>query len=114
MTSYAQTMTRDHELGGRAAKAAVAAMIAALFAGSTALTPLYVIYKQAFGFSQVTLTLVYAVYVVGNLGALLFFGRVSDVVGRRPAALAAMGVAVVSALFFLLAETSPGSTSPAF
>ncbi|TIU83573.1 MAG: MFS transporter, partial [Mesorhizobium sp.] len=45
MTSYAQTMTRDHELGGRAAKAAVAAMIAALFAGSTALTPLYIIYK---------------------------------------------------------------------
>lgn len=104
MTSYAQTMTRNHELGGRAAKAAVAAMIAALFAGSTALTPLYIIYKQAFGFSQVTLTLVYAVYVVGNLGALLFFGRVSDVIGRRPAALAAMGVAVVSALFFLFAE----------
>lgn len=104
MTSYAQTMARDHELGGRAAKAAVAAMIAALFAGSTALTPLYVIYSRAFGFSQVTLTLVYAVYVVGNLGALLFFGRVSDVIGRRPAALAAMGVAVVSALFFLFAE----------
>ena len=104
MTSYAQTMTRDHELGGGAAMTAVAAMIAALFAGSTALTPLYVIYKQAFGFSQVTLTLVYAVYVVGNLAALLFFGRVSDVIGRRPAALAAMGVAVVSALFFLFAE----------
>lgn len=101
MTSYAQTMARDYELGG---KAAVAAMIAALFAGSTALTPLYIIYKQAFGFSQVTLTLVYAVYVVGNLGALLFFGRVSDVIGRRPAALAAMGVAVVSAVFFLFAE----------
>ncbi|TJV74535.1 MAG: MFS transporter [Mesorhizobium sp.] len=101
MTSYAQTMARDYELGG---KAAVAAMIAALFAGSTALTPLYIIYKQAFDFSQVTLTLVYAVYVVGNLGALLFFGRVSDVIGRRPAALAAMGVAVVSAVFFLFAE----------
>ncbi|RWA72491.1 MAG: MFS transporter [Mesorhizobium sp.] len=104
MTSYAQTMTRDNELGGGAARAAVAAMIAALFAGSTALTPLYVIYKQAFGFSQITLTLVYAVYVVGNLAALLFFGRLSDVVGRRPAAMTAMGVAVVSALFFLLAE----------
>ncbi|TIT29309.1 MAG: MFS transporter, partial [Mesorhizobium sp.] len=58
-------MTRDNELGGRAAMAAVAAMIAVLFAGSTVLTPLYVIYKQAFGFSQITLTLVYAVYVLG-------------------------------------------------
>lgn len=104
MTSYAQTMTRDNELGGGAARAAVAAMIAALFAGSTALTPLYVIYKQAFGFSQITLTLVYAVYVVGNLAALLFFGRLSDVIGRRPAAMAAMSVAVISALFFLFAE----------
>ena len=104
MTSYAQTVTRDHELGGGVAMAAVAAMIAALFAGSTALTPLYVIYKQAFGFSQITLTLVYAVYVVGNLAALLLFGRLSDVIGRRPAALAAMAIAVVSALLFLLAE----------
>ena len=105
MTRYAQTVMRANELGGAAAKAAVAAMIAALFAGSTALTPLYVIYKQAFGFSQITLTLVYAVYVIGNLAALLFFGRLSDVVGRRPAALFAMAVAMVSALFFLFAES---------
>ncbi|MER8417240.1 MFS transporter [Mesorhizobium sp. M1428] len=97
-------MTRDHELGGRAAAAAVAAMIAALFAGSTALTPLYIIYKQVFGFSQITLTLVYAVYVIGNLAALLMLGRVSDVIGRRPMALAGMAVAVVSAVVFLFAE----------
>ncbi len=78
-------------------------MIAVLFAGSTVLTPLYVIYKQAFGFSQITLTLIYAVYVVGNLTALLVFGRISDSVGRRPVALAAMAVAVMSAFIFLLA-----------
>ncbi|MDX8435093.1 MFS transporter [Mesorhizobium abyssinicae] len=104
MTTYAQAITRDNELGGGAATTAVAAMIAALFAGSTVLTPLYIIYKQAFGFSQVTLTLVYAVYVVGNLAALLVFGRLSDAIGRRPAALAAMATALVSALVFLFAE----------
>src|SRR5882757_6539416 len=104
MTNYAQAITRDHELGGGAAMTAIAAMIAALFAGSTVLTPLYVIYKQNFGFSQITLTLVYAVYVVGNLAALLLFGRLSDAIGRRPAALAAMAVAIVSALFFLFAQ----------
>lgn len=81
----------------------VAAMIAVLFAGSTMLTPLYVIYKQQFGFSQITLTLIYAVYVVGNLGALLVFGGLSDVIGRRPASLAAMAVAIVSAVVFLFA-----------
>ncbi|MER8407301.1 MFS transporter [Mesorhizobium sp. M0185] len=104
MTAHAQVMTRDYELGGRVAAATVAAMIAALFAGSTALTPLYIIYKQVFGFSQITLTLVYAVYVIGNLAALLMLGRVSDVIGRRPMALAGMAVAVVSAVVFLFAE----------
>lgn len=104
MTTYAQAMTRDNEFGGGAATTAVAAMSAALFAGSTVLTPLYVIYKQAFGFSQMTLTLVYAVYVVGNLAALLVFGRLSDAIGRRPAALTATAVAVASALLFLFAE----------
>jgi MFS family permease len=86
-----------------AAMTAVAGMIAVLFAGSTVLTPLYIIYKQAFGFSQIALSLVYAVYVVGNLLALLLFGRVSDIVGRRPVALASMAMALISALVFLSA-----------
>eukprot|EP01035_Chromulina_nebulosa_P047584 gene47584-64505_t len=104
MTARSIALARDNEFGGAAARAVVAAMIAVLFAGSTALTPLYIIYKQAFGFSQMTLTLIYAVYVIGNLAALLIFGGVSDVIGRRPAALAAMAVAVVSTLLFLFAE----------
>src|SRR5690348_13074643 len=37
--------------------------IALMFMGSTLLTPLYVIYQRAFGFTEITLTLVYAVYV---------------------------------------------------
>lgn len=83
----------------------VAAMIAALFAGSTALTPLYVIYREAFGFSQVMLTVVYAIYVIGNLAALLLFGRVSDVIGRRPTVLVAVAVTVASAALFLFARS---------
>ena len=59
------------EFGGTAAICAVAAMIGVLFAGSTAVTPLYVIYKQEFGFSQISLTLIYAVYAAGVLVALL-------------------------------------------
>lgn len=104
MASDAHTILRDKELHGGPAMVVVAAMIATLFAGSTVLTPLYVIYKQDFGFSQITLTLVYAVYVLGNLGALLFLGRLSDIVGRRPAALAAMGIAMVGTLAFLFAH----------
>ncbi|WP_245273278.1 MFS transporter [Mesorhizobium sp. L2C084A000] len=100
-----RNFAHTHEGAGGDALAipTVAAMIAVLFAGSTVLTPLYIVYKQQFGFSQITLTLIYAVYVVGNLAALVMFGGVSDVVGRRPASLAAMLVAIVSALVFLFA-----------
>jgi len=104
MTYLNAGLAQDQVFDGRAAMTAVAAMIAVLFAGSTALTPLYIMYKQAFGFSQITLTLIYSVYVVGNLTALLFFGRISDSLGRRPVALAAMGVALVSALVFMFAQ----------
>jgi MFS family permease len=92
------------ELSRTAAKTAVAAMIGVLFAGSTVLTPLYVMYKQVFGFSQTSLTLIYAVYVIGNLCALLLFGRLSDQLGRRPMAGVSMALAIISALIFLFAR----------
>jgi MFS family permease len=96
---------RQREQAGKhAAIVAVAAMIAVLFAGSTLLTPLYIIYKQQFGFSGITLTLIYATYVVGNLGALLLFGRLSDQIGRRFTTLPALGVAAVSTIIFLFSE----------
>jgi MFS family permease len=94
----------DAWLSRSASVYAVAAMIGGAFAGSTIVTPLYVIYKQQFGFSQITLTLVYGAYVFGNLVALLFFGRVSDEMGRRRTALPAMVIAILSAFAFLFAE----------
>jgi MFS family permease len=94
----------DAQAEKRMAIVAVAAMIGVLFAGSTLLTPLYIIYKQQFGFSGIMLTLIYAAYVVGNLGALLLFGRLSDQIGRRSTALPALGVAAVSTIIFLLAD----------
>jgi MFS family permease len=83
---------------------AVAAMIGALFAGSTMVTPLYIMYKQAFGFSQISLTLIYAAYVIGNICALLVFGRLSDQLGRRPMAITGMALALLSTLVFLFAR----------
>src|SRR5687768_10661423 len=87
-----------------AAIAAVATLIGVAFAGSTVITPLYVLFEGAFGFSKITLTLIYAVYVVGNLTALLFFGRLSDQIGRRPAALLALIILALGALGFVLAN----------
>jgi MFS family permease len=95
------THAHGRELTGAAATLVVAAMVAVVFAGSTLVTPLYVIYERQLGFSRITLTLIYAAYVVGNLAALLFFGGWSDRIGRRQTALPAITVAIISALVFL-------------
>jgi MFS family permease len=92
------------ELQGTAALAAVAMLLGAAFGLSTLITPLYLIYQQQFGFSQVTLTLIYAAYAIGNIVALLFFGRISDRVGRRPTAVLAIATLIIAALVFLFAN----------
>ncbi len=91
-------------LTGTVASHIVAANLAVTFVGSTMITPLYVLYQREFGFSELTLTLVYAVYVVGNLTALFFMGRLSDRIGRRRVSLAAIGLACVSTIVFLCAS----------
>jgi MFS family permease len=95
---------RRREFDGTPATVIVATMIGVLFAGSTVPTPLYIIYKHQFGFSQISLTLIYAAYAVGNLAALLLFGGVSDKIGRRPSGVAAISSAIVSALIFVFAH----------
>src|SRR5690348_13128337 len=79
-----------------------ALVVGGLFMGSTLLTPIYELYRSAFGLSAISLTLLYASYVIGNLVALLFLGRLSDQIGRRPVALAGLGLAALSTLLFLL------------
>lgn len=85
----------------------VAAVIALSFMGSTLVTPLYTFYQRSFGFSNITLTLIYAIYVLGNLAAPMLFGRLSDQIGRRPITLIALGIAVVATVMFLFARGTP-------
>lgn len=106
MHAFTANEEKVHSAAGGFAPWTVAALIAVAFVGSAVLTPLYQIYKEMYGFSEVTLTLLYAVYVIGNVVALLFFGRVSDQIGRRRIALPAIGVAIVSAAIFLFATNT--------
>jgi MFS family permease len=76
----------------------------ALFASATP-TPLYEIYRADWHFSTFVLTLVYAVYPLGVLAALLTVGRVSDDFGRRPVLLVALAGLVASMVLFLLADS---------
>jgi MFS family permease len=108
MRSHASTSTAaGRRRGNGLAITIVAAELAAIFLGAILPTPLYPLYREAFGFSGVMLTLIYAVYVLGNLMALLFFGRLSDQIGRRRVSLAAIGVAILSAAVFAAASSTP-------
>src|SRR5690348_5019332 len=62
----------------------VAGTTAVLTAASSAPSPLYPVYQGAFGFSSITLTAIFAAYVLALLTSLLTVGRLSDYLGRRP------------------------------
>ena len=72
--------------------------------GSTLPTPLYVIYRQRFGFSELIITVIFATYAAGVIAALLLLGRASDTVGRRPVLLLGLAMSSLSAVVFLLAQ----------
>lgn len=92
--------------GGRAGLWIATTQVGIVYAGSTLLTPLYRLYQDEYDFSQLTLTTIYAAYLLGNLAGLLFFGRLSDQLGRRLVNLAALGGAVLATLLFLLASST--------
>ncbi|MFJ8079386.1 MFS transporter [Streptomyces sp. NPDC096205] len=79
------------------------AVFAVCMAGTTLPTPLYGLYQEKFGFSELTVTVVYAVYAFGVIGVLLLAGNASDAVGRRPVLLWGLGFAAASAGCFLAA-----------
>ena len=83
-------------LSGLPALILLASLVVSLLAASAAPTPLYAIYQQRWGFSPVTTTIVFGVYALAVLAALLTFGRLSDYTGRRPVLLTALAVQVVS------------------
>jgi MFS family permease len=98
-----EPLTRRRRLSHPAAFAGIAAILVAFTAASSAPSPLYVVYQQLWGFSAVTLTVVFAVYVVGLIGALLVLGALSDHVGRRPVLAAAIALETVALVLFLTA-----------
>jgi MFS family permease len=77
--------------------------VTAVFVLSNAATPLYVLWQRDLGFSQGTLTVVFAFYIVGLLGSLLVCGVVSDRLGRKPVLLPALGLALAACVIFATA-----------
>jgi predicted MFS family arabinose efflux permease len=85
----------------------LASVIASFLAGSSAPTPLYEVYASAWGFSAITTTVVFGVYALAVLAALLTVGSLSDHIGRRPVLVAAIAVQAVVMVVFTTASGVP-------
>jgi predicted MFS family arabinose efflux permease len=86
----------------------LASLTVSFLAGSSAPTPLYPLYRSLWGFSPVVLTLVFGIYALAVLAALLVAGRLSDHLGRRPVLIAATIGQVLVMLLFATAENVSG------
>jgi hypothetical protein len=94
---------RRFRVTGRPALYLLASLVVSLLAASAAPTPLYAIYQRMWGFTPITITIVFGVYAVAVLVALLTLGRLSDSIGRRPVLLAALAVQILSMVVYATA-----------
>ncbi len=76
-------------------------------AGTNAPTALYGTYQAAWHFSPITTTIIFGIYAVAVLGALLTAGSLSDYLGRRPVILAALVFQILS----MIVLSSAGSVA---
>ena len=83
----------------------LAALFLMVFFATGTASPLYRVYQAQFRFSASTLTTVFAVYVLVLLVTLLFFGSVSDYLGRLPVIIAALLVSAAACAVFIAADS---------
>src|SRR6476469_1437880 len=67
--------------------------------------PLYGIYEANWHLSPLATTIVFAVYALAALAAVLVSGKVSDVVGRKPVLLGALVALLIGLGVFLVADS---------
>ena len=82
----------------------LASITTAFMASSSAPTPLYALYQAQWGFSAATIGVIFGVYALAVLLALLVAGRLSDHVGRRPVLLFATAAQAATMLLFVAAD----------
>ena len=85
----------------------LSSLVVSFLAASAVPTPLYAVYQAEWGFSPITTTVVFGVYAVAVLVALLVLGRLSDHVGRRPVLLAGLLGQAVAMVVFATASGVP-------
>ncbi len=83
----------------------LASILVGFLAASSAPSPLYALYRDSWGFSALTLTLVFASYAFALLSTALLFGTFSDHRGRREVVLLALVLEIASTVFFWQADS---------
>jgi MFS family permease len=71
-------------------------------------TPLYPLYQQRDGFSNLMITIIYAVYAVGVIASLFLAGHLSDSHGRRRVFIPALLINAVSGIVFIFEPSLVG------
>ena len=71
------------------------------FAASATPIPLYDVYRRAEGLTYADLALTAVVYFIGAITALLFFGRISDHLGRKPVTILAFALSAAASIILL-------------
>jgi MFS family permease len=82
----------------------VSVLLVLVLAASGVPSPLYRVYQERFGFSSGVLTVVFGIYALALLAALLVVGALSDNVGRRPVLAVALVVEAGAMALFLVAD----------
>lgn len=103
-THGAQAIDRNSYLSKGTTFGLLASITVSLLASSSAPTPLYALYQAQWGFSPITVTIIFGIYAMSVLAALLFAGRLSDHLGRRPVLLAATAVQAITMMIFAAAS----------
>lgn len=83
----------------------LAITLLSFLAASTAPTPLYHLYQEHLQFSAATLTLIFGVYAISLLAALLTVGSLSDHLGRKPVIFTAVMLNMLAMLLFINADS---------
>ncbi|KAA0975927.1 MFS transporter [Paeniglutamicibacter gangotriensis] len=78
--------------------------LALLAAHSGAPSPLFPLYAEQWGLTPLAISTVFAAYILGLITTLLTAGGLSDHIGRRPVAMAALFVAAASMAVLALAD----------
>jgi MFS family permease len=97
-------VSRGGMLTGVAALAAAAFAFFVVMPGTTLPTPLYPLYRAAFGLSELTITIVFAVYAFGVISVLVIAGGWSDQIGRRPMLMAGVGFGLLGTAILALSN----------